>query len=256
MCRAMKKTRSSRSSGDVVRLARLYGCGVPGLRKVSKASKRSKNDKSAFVYSAADAERCTAKLRSSEFFISNGVENFEGFENYYISLLDLNDLFDKSFQVKFATSEVAAFVQEHQCTELDSFREIKIIFNTVLKALKLLGNALRSENHSKIRKENEALLEFRLKHVEAREDDHIEVNLDPPALFNTLWEIHDACREHWQLKTKKFMELLQKNFNNATGEDDIVSVGCFLPLCYFYCVCLIMYWLLCLMSCTCRCCGW
>ena len=171
-----------------------------------------------FSYNSGDLEKVNQKLRSSDFFISNGVSNFEGFENYYISLVDLRDLFETSFRVKFSTSEIAAFVQEFKCTELDSFREIKIIFNNVLRELKLLGNTLRSQNHTKVREENEALLEFRLKHVEPHEEDPLEVHLDPPVIFNTLWEIHDACREHWTLKTKKFMDLLHNNFNTPTGE--------------------------------------
>lgn len=217
----MKKSRNSQSAGDVVRLSRLYGCGVPGLKKVSKASKRHKNSKSIFAYNTEDWESANQKLRSSEFFISNGVASFEGFENYYITLHDLKEIFEDSFRVKFSTSEIAAFVQEYKCTELDTFREIKIIFNNVLKELKVLGNALRSQNNLKIREDNEATSKFRLKHIEGGGQDctdgHLEVHLDPPSIFNILWTIHDACREHWDLKTRKFMDLLHNNFNTPTG---------------------------------------
>ena len=217
----MKKSRSAgHSDVDIVRLARLYGCGVPGLKKVSKASTRNKSSTSTFAYNTTDWDKINHKLKSSEFFISHGCVTFEGFENYYISLLDLKDLFETSFHFKCSSSEIAAFVQQLKCTELDSFREIKIIFSKVLKELKLLGNACRSQNHTKIREDNEALLEFRLKHVTeagARDEEALEVRLDPPVIFNALWVIRDACCEHWELKTKKFMELLHNNFNTPTG---------------------------------------
>ena len=221
----MKKTKvRGQNSRDIVRLARLYGCGVSGLKKVAKSSKKPKHTKSAFAYNSEDLARVKNKLQHSDFLISHGVENFEGYEHYYIDLLDLKDIFEKSFIIKFTSAEIAAFVQEHKCTEVDKQREVRIVFNNVLKELKLLGNTLRAQNYCKVREGNAALSEFRLKHFELQKEEPLRVHLEPSALFNTLWEIHDAACKHWELKTKKFMQLLHDNFTKPTGVMICISI--------------------------------